>query len=113
MSSQINVDQTTLVNAWQERLPTILKPGDHAEVAADERDSNAIRIHIGAAGRQEYSFDFQCTYVDSREVRVDLVDVERDGATTDERSENIQGMVGDYTRHIHECAQALQQITHH
>ena len=56
-------------------------------------------------GRQEYSFDFQCTYVDSREVKVDLVDVERDGATTDERNENIQGMVGDYTRHIHECAQ--------
>lgn len=113
MNSELNVDQSTLVNAWQERLPIILKPGDRAEVAADEGDPNAIRIHIDAAGRQDYSFDFQCTYVDSREVKVDLVDVERAGATTDERNENIQGMVGDYTRHIHECAQTLQQITHH
>lgn len=111
MNSELNVDQATLVNAWQERLPTILKPGDRAEVAPDEGDPNAIRIHIGAAGRQEYSFDFQCTYVDTREVKVDLIDVERDGATTDERNENVQGMIGDYTRHIHECAQALQQIT--
>lgn len=113
MNSELNVDQSTLVNAWQERLSTILKPGDRAEVAADEGDPNAIRIHIDAAGRQDYSFDFQCTYVDSREVKVDLVDVEREGATTDERNENIQGMVGDYMRHIHECAQTLQQITHH
>ncbi|MGV2805575.1 hypothetical protein GNF85_18485 [Clostridium perfringens] len=113
MNSELNVDQSTLVNAWQERLSTILKPGDRADVAADEGDPNAIRIHIDAAGRQDYSFDFQCTYVDSREVKVDLVDVEREGATTDERNENIQGMVGDDTRHIHECAQPLQQITHH
>ena len=27
MNSELNVDQSTLVNAWQERLPTILKPG--------------------------------------------------------------------------------------
>ncbi|MEK3732726.1 MULTISPECIES: hypothetical protein [Paenibacillus] len=113
MNSELNVNQETLVSAWQERLGTILKPGDRAEVAADEGNPQAVRIHIDTAGRQDYSFDFQCTYVDSREVRVDLVDVERAGATTDERNENIQGMVSDYTRHIHECAQALQQITHH
>lgn len=113
MNSELNVDQSTLVNAWQENLTSILKPGDVAEVAADEGNPSAIRIHIGAAGRQEYSFDFQCTYVDSREVKVDLIDVEKDGTTTDERNENVQGMVGDYTRHIHECAQTLQQITHH
>ena len=47
MNSELNVDQSTLVNAWQER-PTILKPGDRAEVVADEGDPNAIRIHIDA-----------------------------------------------------------------
>ncbi|NMO97884.1 hypothetical protein [Paenibacillus lemnae] len=112
MNSELNVNQNDLVNAWQERLPTILKPGDHAEVAADMANPQALRIHIASAGRQEYSFDFECRYVDSREVEVKLVDVERAGAVIDERNENVQGMAGDYTRHIHECAQALQQITH-
>ena len=112
MNSEMKVDQAALVSAWQERLPTVLKPGDHAEVAADMANAQALRIHIDAAGRQDYSFDFECRYVDSREVEVKLVDVEREGVVIDERNENIQGMVGDYTRHIHECAQALQQITH-
>lgn len=112
MNSELNVDQATLVNAWQERLPVVLKPGDHADVAADMANPHAVRIHIDAAGRQEYSFDFECRYVDSREVEVKLVDVERGGVVIDERNENIQGMASDYIRHIHECAQALQQITH-
>ena len=30
------------------KAPTILKPGDRAEVVADEGDPNAIRIHIDA-----------------------------------------------------------------
>lgn len=111
MNSELNMDQAALVNAWQERLPTVLKPGDRAEVAPDMANPQAVRIHIDTAGRQDYSFDFECRYVDSREVEVKLVDVERAGVVIDERSENIQGMAGDYTRHIHECAQALQQIT--
>lgn len=111
MNLELNVDQDALVHAWQERLPTVLKPGDQASVAADMANPNAVRIHIDTAGRQDYSFDFECRYVDSREVEVKLVDVERSGVVTDERSENIQGMAGDYIRHIHECAQALQQLT--
>ncbi|MBO2946046.1 hypothetical protein JJQ72_18885 [Paenibacillus sp. F411] len=112
MNSELNVGQEVLVGAWQERLPTILKPGDRAQVAADLANPQGLRIHIEAAGRQDYSFDFECRYVDSREVQVKLVDVERAGVVVDERNENVQGMAGDYTRHIHECAQALQQITH-
>ncbi|WP_106769506.1 hypothetical protein [Paenibacillus faecalis] len=111
MNSELNIDQNSLVAAWQESLPTVLKPGDHAEVNADLANPHALRIHINSAGRQEYSFDFECRYVDSREVEVNLIDVERDGVVIDERNENIQGMTGDYIRHIHECAQALQQLT--
>lgn len=107
----VPVDQQQLVDAWQRTLPTTLKAGDQAEVLADEANPNALRIHIDAAGRQMYSFDFQCAYMDAREVRVDLVDVERDGETVDERTEVIQELAQNYMRHIHECAQALHKIT--
>lgn len=62
-------------------------------------------------GVKDYSFDFQCTYMDRREVKVELVDVEREGATVNEQSEQVQNLTEDYVRHIHECAQALQRIT--
>jgi hypothetical protein len=105
------MNQDQLVTAWQQTLPTTLQNGDHAEVQADGANPNALRIHIGASGRQMYSFDFSCAYVDSREVRVDLVDVERDGVTVDERNDVIQELAQNYTRHIHECAQVLQSVT--
>jgi len=108
----ISVTQDQLVNAWQQTLPTTLQEGDHAQVEPDGANPQALRIHIEAAGRQMYTFDFQCAYVDSREVRVDLVDVERDGVTVDERTQVIQEMAQTYTRNIHECAQALHDITH-
>jgi hypothetical protein len=113
MNRELNIDQTELVGAWQERLPEVLNVGDRAQVMADEADQQAIRIHIDTAGHQMYSFDFKCAYVDSREVSVQLIDVERDGRTTDERTEPIQELAQDYTRHIHECAQSLQPKTRH
>lgn len=112
MNKELNINQQQLVGAWQEHLPTILGSGDKAKVQADEADNRAIRIHIDAAGRQMYSFDFACAYVDSREVKVDLVDVERSGRAVDEYNEKIQELASDYTRHIHQCAQSLQSITH-
>lgn len=111
MNRELNIDQTELVGAWQERLPQVLNVGDQAQVMADEADQQAIRIHIATAGHEMYSFDFKCAYVDSREVSVQLIDVERDGQTTDERTEPIQELAHDYTRHIHECAQSLQSQT--
>jgi len=113
MDKELRVDQSQLVDAWQAQLPAVLASSDQALVKADEADPKSIRIHIDTAGRQAYSFDFECVYVDSREVKVSLVDVERDGRSVDERTETIQALAQDYTRHIHECAQALQQITHH
>ncbi|MED4602147.1 hypothetical protein P9314_15780 [Paenibacillus validus] len=110
-SDQLRIDQQELVQAWSRTLPTVLNASDRAEVFADEADSNVLRVHITTAGRNDYSFDFKCTYVDSREVKVDLVDVERDGNNVDERTDVIQTLVDDYVRHIHECAQQLHALT--
>lgn len=111
MSEIFNIDQTQLVHAWNESLPNVLNQGDQAQVNADEADQHTIRIHIDTAGHQMYSFDFKCAYVDNREVKVDLVDVEKDGRHVDERTETIQQLTHDYMRHIHECAQAVQHLT--
>lgn len=111
MNPNFEIDQHDLVNAWQAKLPLVLDPSDKAEVRPDEVNLNSIRIHIDTAGRQMYSFDFKCAYIDSREVRVELVDVERDGRAVDEHTEVIQDLAGDYTRHLHECAQSLHGLT--
>lgn len=113
MNREFQLDQDQLVQAWRSQLPQNLDPSDSAQVFADEANPNALRIHIDSAGRTMYSFDFQCSYLDTREVKVDLVDVERDGQTVDERTEVIQDMTQGYTRQIHECAQALHHVTHH
>ena len=107
----LQVDNQRLAEAWARTLPTVLNSSDRAEVVADEAEPNVLRVHIATAGRNNYSFDFKCTYVDSREVKVDLVDVERDGNNVDERTEIIQTLVDDYVRHIHECAQQLHAFT--
>lgn len=110
-SDQLRIDQAELVRAWSRTLPTVLNASDRSEVFADEAEANVLRIHITTAGRNFYSFDFKCTYVDSREVKVDLVDVERDGNNVDERTDVIQTLIDDYVRHIHECAQQLHALT--
>jgi hypothetical protein len=93
-------------------LPTFLNDSDKAEVNADEAEPNGLRVHIDSAGRTGYTFDFSCLYVDSREVNVTLVDVEKDGRTVDEHHETIQHLAEDYIRHLHECAQSLHELTH-
>ncbi|MBJ9993563.1 MULTISPECIES: hypothetical protein [Paenibacillus] len=113
MNRDFELNQNKLVQAWQSQLPQTLDSSDQAQVFADEANPQALRIHIDTAGRSNYSFDFQCSYVDTREVKVDLVDVEREGRTVDERTDVIQNMAQDYTRQIHECAQALHDLTHH
>lgn len=111
LSEQPLVKDEQLAAAWAEELPNQLPESDHARVWADEADPNALRIHITNAGRTSYSFDFKCTYVDSREVKVELVDVERDDVHVSEQTDTIQNLVQDYVRHIHECAQTLQKVT--
>lgn len=111
MNEYWNVNQSTLVNAWQQQLPEFLNPGDSAQVLADAKDPQSLRIHINAAGHQFYSFDFQCSYMDPREIKVSLVDVERAGDHVDVERDVIQDMAADYSRHLHECAQALHRIT--
>ncbi|WP_274648451.1 hypothetical protein [Paenibacillus humicola] len=109
---ELKIDQQRLVQAWQQKLPTTFNEADRAEIAADEQDAKALRVTIHTAGHQLYTFDFKVAYVDSREIRVTLIDVEKDGRTVDERSDMVQQLVQDYTRHIHECAQALHELTH-
>ncbi|WP_028560899.1 hypothetical protein [Paenibacillus pinihumi] len=109
---ELQVNQQSLLDAWQETLPRTLNAADSAEVKADEADENSLRIHIRTAGHQEYTFDFKVEYVDSREIRTELVDVERSGKSIDERTGLLQELIQDYTRHLHECAQALHQLTH-
>lgn len=107
----LTIDQNELTEAWKQTLPTVLNESDQAEVAPDEHDPKSLRIHIRTAGHSMYTFDFQVTYVDSREVSVKLVDVEKADQTVDERNDVIQNLVEDYVRHIHECAQALKNVT--
>lgn len=107
----LTVDSQELAKAWNETLPLMLNPSDKAKVEADEKDADVLNIHIQAAGHSMYSFDFRCTYVDPREVKVEVVDVEQDQLTVDERKDRIQSLIEDYIRHIHECAQRLKGLT--
>lgn len=109
---ELSIDQQELAAAWQRTLPNTIKEADRAEVKADEADPSALRITIDTAGHQMYNFDFKVAYVDGREVRATLIDVEKDGRSVDERTDIIQQLVEDYTRHIHECAQTLHDLTH-
>ncbi|SDX54308.1 hypothetical protein [Paenibacillus sp. CF384] len=109
---ELSIDQQQLTAAWQRTLPETIQPADRAEVLPDEADPKALRVTIHIAGHQMYTFDFKVTYVDSREIQTTLIDVEKDGRTVDERTDIIQQLVQDYTRHIHECAQALHGLTH-
>ena len=109
---ELQVDQERLAEAWRQTLPETMNSSDRCEVLADEADDKALRVTIYSAGHSMYSFDFKVAYVDSREVKVDLIDVEKDGVSVDERTDMIQQLILDYKRHLHECAQALQQLTH-
>lgn len=105
------VDSQTLAQAWNDMLPQLLNPSDQAEVRADEKHPDVLNIHIASTGRSMYTFDFRVQYLDQREVKVDLIDVERDDVSIDERSETVQQLIEDYIRHIHECAQQLKELT--
>ncbi|QSF45201.1 MULTISPECIES: hypothetical protein [Paenibacillus] len=111
MNREMQLDQNSLVSAWQERLPALMDDGDSFSLQGDAADPKSLLIHFNAAGHQAYSLDFRCTYVDSREVAVDLIDVEQGGRHTDERTDAVQQLAQQYTRQIHECAQALQNLT--
>ncbi|WP_223067040.1 hypothetical protein [Paenibacillus caui] len=111
MEKSLNVDQDTLVEAWQQQLPEMLGPGDSSVVQADLADPQSLLVHINVAGHQMYAFDFRCSYQDTRELEVTLVDAEKAGRSIDERGDAIQELAKDYARHIHECAQVLHSIT--
>ncbi|MNH96625.1 hypothetical protein D3C73_493000 [compost metagenome] len=106
------ISQSQLVEEWMRVLPTTLEKADQARIWADEADAEALRVHITVAGHTGYTFDFKVKYVDSREIKVDLVDVEQGQKHIDERSDIVQTLIEDYVRHIHECAQSLKQVTH-
>jgi Fe-S cluster assembly iron-binding protein IscA len=110
-TEQLTVDNQTVAKAWQDQLPGILNQSDQCKVVADEGDPNALRVNIQTGGRSDYNFDFKVSYVDSREVDVQLVDVEQGGLHIDENTEIIQNLAEDYVRHLHECAQAVQNMT--
>jgi hypothetical protein len=111
-NEELQIDQNQLVAAWQRTLPEWIKDADNCEVLPDEADPKALRVTISTAGHQSYSFDFKVCYVDSREVKVEIIDVDKNNVSIDERTDPMQQLIQDYTRHLHECAQALQQLTH-
>lgn len=113
MSSQavLTVDPKKLADAWNERLPQVLNSSDKASVEPDAKDPNTVLIHITTAGRTQYTLDFRCTYMDTREVHVEFIDVDSGGITANEGREVIQNLIEDYIRHIHECAQLLKELT--
>jgi hypothetical protein len=111
-ADELLISQQRLADAWRRRLPMVLTKGDKAKIEEDEADAKTLRVHISTAGHTEYSFDFKVEYVDSREIKVTLIDVEKAGQTVDERSDIIQQLIQDYTRHLHECAQVLHDLTH-
>ncbi|BBI30699.1 hypothetical protein [Cohnella abietis] len=111
-NEELAVPQQDLAEAWQQTLPERLHGGDKAEVVADEADSRTLRVHIKTAGHQMFEFDFAVQYVDSREIDIQLTDVEKDGQTVDERTDVMQELIVDYRRHLHETAQALHHYTH-
>ena len=107
------ISQEELVAKWQKTLPIYLNASDRAEVTQDKVNPNWIRVHIDTAGRSFYRFHFCLFYQDSREIRVEFISAEKDHKpVTDTETEPVQNLVKDYIRHIHECAQALQEVTH-
>lgn len=107
----LKIDAKSLVQAWQETLPTVMKPSDKCHIQADQKFPDTLLIHIENAGRSHYSFDFRCKYVDDREVHVEFLDVEQDNKSIDEQTNDIQLLIEDYIRDIHECAQRLKGLT--
>jgi fructose-specific phosphotransferase system component IIB len=101
-----------LIKAWRDTLPQTLNEGDSVDIQLDQANSTGLYIHFDTAGHSGYSFDFSLHYVDDREVKVELIDVEKSGTHVDEHTEIIQTLIEDYIRHIHECAQILQRVTH-
>lgn len=106
-----NINQDQLVKEWQTTLPDTLNSTDEARVLADPSNPQTLLVHIITAGHSGYTFDFKITYVDAREIRVELLDVEQDQVHVDEKTEIIQTLIEDYVRHMHECAQVLNQVT--
>lgn len=111
MEKELNINQATLVGAWQQQLPEMLGPGDSTIVQADAANPNAINVHINVAGHQMYAFDFRCSYQDTREVQVEMLDTRQAGRSCDVYTDTVQELAQDYTRHLHECAQVLHSIT--
>ncbi|MFC0216369.1 hypothetical protein ACFFK0_28630 [Paenibacillus chartarius] len=110
-TAQLTVDNQKVAEAWQMFLPRMLNETDTCKVVADEGDPSALRVNIQTAGRSDYNFDFKVTYVDPREIEVNLVDVQQGNLHVDEHTEIIQSLAEDYVRHLHECAQGVKNIT--
>jgi hypothetical protein len=106
------INQADLVAAWQESLPLYLNDSDRAKVTQAAIKPQWMQIHIDTAGRSFYSFDFDVTYLDSREVKVEFKQALKDNKPIEQQTEQMLELIKDYERHIHECAQALQKITH-
>lgn len=111
MSNVLPIDKQTLAQAWQDALPTFLNTADECSVQADVKFDDTLLIHVANNGRSHYSADFRLSYVDEREVKVELLDVEKGHTATDETSEEAQELIEDYVRNIHECAQSLKGLT--
>lgn len=113
IEESLGLPREDLAEAWRRALPEWLGAGDHADVWADEVEQQTLHVHIDAAGRQDVSFDFAVRYKDRREIDIQLKDAEKSGATVDERTPQMQELISDYRRHLHECAQALHAYTNH
>ncbi|THF72553.1 hypothetical protein [Cohnella fermenti] len=111
-NDKLAVPQADLAQAWRDTLSQRLGNGDTASVLEDEKHADTLLVHIQTSGRQMLEFDFSVKYIDSREIDIQLSDVEKDGQSTDERTDSMQELISDYRRHLHETAQALHHYTH-
>lgn len=111
-TTQLPISQEQLVQAWQQAIPSTFHPTDRVEVTADTRNPQSLLIHVHTAGHSNYSFDYECRYVDQREVQVRLIEMQENGYAISRPSADIEDLSESYMRHIHECAQTLHPTTH-
>lgn len=102
-----------LLAAWRRTLPeTLDNEAASVQIEKDDTHSDKLLIHVTMSGRNQYTLDFSCVYLDTREVQVECIDAAKANRSVDVHADHIQDMIKQVTRDIHECAQALHPITH-
>ncbi|MFD0713388.1 hypothetical protein [Paenibacillus sp. GCM10027626] len=108
----LTIPQSELVQGWRTKLPECLDTGFSAKVEPDEANPHALNIEIRTNDHEMLELTFRVQYMDSREIEIELLDVQQEDRSVDERNDSIQQSIANCRRQMHECAQILQAITH-